>query len=250
MLTVLTYLYIYFQRKGEAMELKRLGKLIRKLRHNNELTQASLAERANLSENYVGDIENGRKSISVQVLFQIAEALHTRADHLLNFYFENREDIMSVEFSSIKKAYHSWKNLNEIISNDMDSRKVNLPEAISENIACYALGYTRNMDITGDAIDSFGNLIEIKATANFNSDLSSFSPKTNFNKLIFVRLNLEEDEAYIYDLGLNGTTFGELKVNANETVLDHQRQGRRPRLSLIKYIESKGIKPVGIVDLS
>lgn len=136
MLTVLTYLYIYFQRKGEAMELKRLGKLIRKLRHNNELTQASLAERANLSENYVGDIENGRKSISVQVLFQIAEALHTRADHLLNFYFENREDIMSVEFSSIKKAYHSWKNLNEIISNDMDSRKVNLPEAISENIAC------------------------------------------------------------------------------------------------------------------
>ncbi|WP_410681300.1 Bsp6I family type II restriction endonuclease [Avibacterium paragallinarum] len=231
------------------MELRKLGLLIKRLRHQNHLTQAELAEKADLSVNYIGDIENGRKSVSLSIFFKISEALQIRADKLLTYYFEENEETMTVELDTIKKAYQNWKDLNEIISNEMDSRKVNLPEAISENIACYALGYTRNMDSTGDAKDKFGNLIEVKATANFNSDLSSFSPETNFDKLIFVRLNLDEDQAYIYDLGLNGKEFGKLSVNSSETVADQQKQGRRPRLSLIKYINEKGIKPVKILGL-
>jgi transcriptional regulator with XRE-family HTH domain len=232
------------------MELKRLGVIIKRLRNRNNLTQAELAEKSELSVNYIGDIENGRKSISLIAFFKISKALQLRADHLLKFYFEENEDTMAVTFDTIKQAYQSWKSLNEIISNQMDSRKVNLPEAISENIACHALGYTRNMTNTGDATDKFGNLIEVKATANFHDDLSSFSPDTHFDKLIFVRLNLETDQAFIYDLGLNGKQFGELSVNRTETVADHQKQGRRPRLSLIKYIESKNIQPVKIVDLA
>ena len=49
---------------------------------------------------------------------------------------------MDVELSVIKQAYHKWKELNDIISNETSSRKVNLPEAISENIACNSLGFT------------------------------------------------------------------------------------------------------------
>ena len=30
---------------------------------------------------------------------------------------------MTVELNTIKKAYQNWKSLNEIISNEMDSRK-------------------------------------------------------------------------------------------------------------------------------
>lgn len=231
------------------MELRKLGLLVKKLRHKNHLTQAELAEKSDLSVNYIGDIENGRKSLSLSIFFQISKALEIRADQLLTHYFEENEETMAVKLNIIKQAYQKWKDLNEIISNEMDSRKVNLPEAISENIACYALGYTRNMDSTGDARDMFGNLIEIKATANFYSDLSSFSPETNFDKLIFVRLNLNEDKAYIYDLGLNGKEFGNLSVNHFETVANQQKQGRRPRLSLIKYIEEKGIKPITILSL-
>lgn len=231
------------------MDLRKLGLLIKRLRNRNHLTQATLAEKADVSVNYIGDIENGRKSASLSIFFKVSEALQIRADQLLKFYFEESEEYMAVELNTIKQAYQKWKALNEIISNEMDSRKVNLPEAISENIACYALGYTRNMDSTGDAKDKSGNLIEVKATANFNSDLSSFSPVTHFDKLIFVRLNLYEDKAYIYDLGLNGEEFGSLLVNNHETVADQQRQGRRPRLSLIKYIEEKGITPVKILEL-
>lgn len=232
------------------MELKKLGLIIKRQRNRNQMSQAELAEKSDLSVNYVGDIENGRKSISLNVFMKVSIALNLRADELLKFYFEDSEDRMAVELQTIIKAYQSWKSLNEIISGAMDSRKVNLPEAISENIACYALGYERNMDRTGDARDKFGNLIEVKATANFNSDLSSFSPDTHFDKLIFVRLNLDEDKAYIYDLGLNGEQFGKLAVNKTETVADQQKQNRRPRLSLIKYIDDNGLKPTTILDLS
>ncbi|WP_439328520.1 Bsp6I family type II restriction endonuclease [Lonepinella sp. BR2357] len=232
------------------MDFIKLGRFIKKLRDKNHLTQAELAEKADISINYVGDIENARKSISLEKLSVISKALGFRVDHLLNSFYSNKEDNeMTVEFDSIKDAYHKWKSLNEIISEDMDSRKINLPEAISENIACHALGLTRNMDSSGDATDAYGNLIEIKATSNFNSDLSSFSPDTHFDKLLFVRLNLDTDEAYIYDLCLNGREFGKLQVNKTETVYEHQSQGRRPRLSLVRYIEEKGLKPVKIVSL-
>lgn len=232
------------------MELKKLGLIIKRQRNLNHMSQAQLAEKSDLSVNYIGDIENGRKSISLNVFMKISVALNLRADELLKFYFEDSEERMAVELRTITKAYHSWKSLNEIISDEMDSRKINLPEAISENIACYALEYERNMDSSGDARDKFGNLIEIKATANFNSDLSSFSPNTHFDKLIFVRMNLDEDKAYIYDLGLNGKQFGNLLVNKTETVADQQRQNRRPRLSLIKYIEDNGLTHKKVLDLS
>ena len=164
---------------------------------------------------------------------------------------KNSGEYINVELSVIKQAYHKWKELNDIISNETSSRKVNLPEAISENIACNSLGFTRNMGSEpGDAHDKHGNLIEVKATANFTEDLTSFSPTTNFDKLIFVRLNQYEDKAYIYDLGLNGKTLGELPVNNHETVADQQREGRRPRLSLIDYIDKEGLKPTKILDLT
>ncbi|WP_065238530.1 Bsp6I family type II restriction endonuclease [Gallibacterium genomosp. 3] len=231
------------------MKLKKLGLIIKRQRNLNHMSQAELAEKSNLSVNYIGDIENGRKSISLDAFMKVSIALNLRADQLLKFYFEDSEERMTIELQTIKKAYQSWKSLNQIISGAMHSRKVNLPEAISENIACYALGYERNMDRTGDARDEFDNLIEIKATANFNSDLSSFSPDTHFDKLIFVRLNLDEDKAYIYDLGLNGEQFGQLTVNRNETVADQQRQNRRPRLSLVQYIQDNGLNPITILDL-
>lgn len=231
---------------------KELGNLIRFFRDIiNGDTQAKLAEKAELSTNYIGDIENGRKNLSLKNFCKIANALKMRPDHLLGQYYDNKlgENFMTVTLSTIKEAYHNWKELNRLMSENLGSRKVNLPEGISENIACYALNLTRNMDSTGDARDSEGNLIEIKATSNFDDDLSSFSPKTKFDRLIFVRLNLNNDQAYIYDLYLNGTEFQSLKVNKTETVGDHQRAGRRPRLSLIQYINEKNIKEITVIDL-
>ena len=48
---------------------------LRRKRHDLQMTQEELAERAGLSARYVGAIERGDVSASVTVLGQIAEAL-------------------------------------------------------------------------------------------------------------------------------------------------------------------------------
>lgn len=156
--------------------------------------------------------------------------------------------ISEKDFDLICKIYIQWKELNNNIKK-FSSRGVNFPDCISEPIVCYAFNYNwNNNNETGDATSDSGELIEIKATSNFNSDLSSFSPNTKFDKLIFVRLDQEKDLAYIYDLKLNFEQFQILEVNKKETVLDQQKQNRRPRLSLIQYIENNEIKPLYCVN--
>lgn len=128
------------------------------------------------------------------------------------------------DLKHIITAYHYWKTLNEKLK-IFASRTVNFPEAISEALVCYALGYTwhnkANTNSSGDA--SFnGQLIEIKATSNFDSDLTSFSPDTKFDVLIFARLNLQENKLYIYNLNLNFTQFQQIKVNRTQTILQQQ----------------------------
>jgi DNA-binding XRE family transcriptional regulator len=56
-------------------DLVALGRNIRRLRSERELTQEELASRAGLSANYVGEIERGMRNPSVKVLFDLARAL-------------------------------------------------------------------------------------------------------------------------------------------------------------------------------
>lgn len=56
---------------------------LRRKRHDQEMTQEELAERAGLSARYVGAIERGDVSASVTVLGQIAEALGVEPGELL-----------------------------------------------------------------------------------------------------------------------------------------------------------------------
>lgn len=66
------------------MDLKEVMAInLRRLRHDRQLTQEELAERAGLSSRYVGAIERADVSASVTVLGQIAEALGVEAGELL-----------------------------------------------------------------------------------------------------------------------------------------------------------------------
>ncbi|MFW2178470.1 MULTISPECIES: Bsp6I family type II restriction endonuclease [unclassified Moraxella] len=152
----------------------------------------------------------------------------------------------------ILTAYHHWKVLNQSLK-AFASRTVNFPEAISKALVCYQLGYEWHNKTTtknvGDA--SFnGKLVEIKATSNFNSDLTSFSPDTKFDILIFARLNLAEDQLYLYDLNLNFSQFQQLQVNKTQTILQQQQSGRRPRLRIIEnMIIPNQLQPTAVLDL-
>ena len=96
-------------------------------------------------------------------------------------------------------AYFKWKDLNTYISNN-SHRGINMPDAISEPMGCYCMGYLWNRgDEVGDATDPrTGKKIEFKATSRFEGDLSSFGPKCVFDDLVFLRFKLDDNLLYIY----------------------------------------------------
>lgn len=62
---------------------KRIGERIRKARNERKMSQAELAEKANLSLSHISDIEKGKKQPKVLTLVHIAEALGVSTDSLL-----------------------------------------------------------------------------------------------------------------------------------------------------------------------
>ena len=63
--------------------LKILGETIRSTRRKAGFSQESLAEKADLHHNYVGEIERGEKTASVETLVKIAGALKVRVRDLV-----------------------------------------------------------------------------------------------------------------------------------------------------------------------
>lgn len=157
----------------------------------------------------------------------------------------NKEDFMMAI-----DIYEKWRDLNELIQTSFPfKRKANIPEAFTEVICCYVNDF--ELAITGgseDAICDQGNLIQVKASANWDSDLTSFGPTSEFDELHFVRLNQDTEELYLYKTPIE--ELYDTQVNRTQTMRDQQEQGRRPRFSVINQILKKeNIKPYAIVDL-
>jgi transcriptional regulator with XRE-family HTH domain len=70
----------------------KFGKILRKYRLQQQLSQEKLAELANLDRTYISQIERGFKSPSIKVLIFLAQALHVEA-HLLISELENDLDV-------------------------------------------------------------------------------------------------------------------------------------------------------------
>jgi len=57
------------------IDLKKLGAAIREIRELRGLTQREVAERMNLSVNFLSMVENGKRGISIEHLNELAEIL-------------------------------------------------------------------------------------------------------------------------------------------------------------------------------
>lgn len=92
---------------GAVMELGTIGRNIRKYRLEKKLRQEDLAERANLSINYVGAIERGEKIPSLESLITIINALGVSADMILadviNTGYEIKTSMLSEKLSKLSK---------------------------------------------------------------------------------------------------------------------------------------------------
>lgn len=64
---------------------KKLGKNIRKIRKQRELSQEKLAELMGKSRNYIGMVERAELNIPVSVIFDFAKFLNVKAKDFFEF---------------------------------------------------------------------------------------------------------------------------------------------------------------------
>lgn len=83
------------------MDYKKLGLRIREERLKNNLTQAGLAELADISDTYVGQIERGERSLTLDTLVRVCNQLNVTIDYLLQDHIQSGEDIIVEQFRQI-----------------------------------------------------------------------------------------------------------------------------------------------------
>ena len=73
-----------------------LGQRVKYLRRLASLTQARLAEKTNLSVNYISEIETGITSPTLKTLLKIAQELNVEVKELFNFELQvSRKNMLS-----------------------------------------------------------------------------------------------------------------------------------------------------------
>lgn len=74
------------------MDYKSLGKRIREERLKLKLTQEQLAESIDISNSYMGQIERGERSLTLETLIKLANRLSVTIDYLLQEYINLEDD--------------------------------------------------------------------------------------------------------------------------------------------------------------
>lgn len=66
------------------MDYKKLGKRIREERKKLNLTQSQLAEAIDISDTYMGAIERGERSLTLDTLVRLVDRLGVTVDYMLS----------------------------------------------------------------------------------------------------------------------------------------------------------------------
>lgn len=83
------------------MDYKRLGKRIRKERQRLNLTQAELAEAIDISDTYMGAIERGERSLTLDTLVRLVNRLGVTVDYMLADSVADSETNIMEQFKQI-----------------------------------------------------------------------------------------------------------------------------------------------------
>ena len=81
------------------MDREALGRRIRETRKKLRFTQEILAEKADIAVTYLGEIERGEKTPSLDVFISIAESLQVSCDYLLRDSVESGSVYVDSEIS-------------------------------------------------------------------------------------------------------------------------------------------------------
>jgi transcriptional regulator with XRE-family HTH domain len=83
------------------MDYKRLGKRIREERLRLKLTQAQLAEDIEISDTYMGAIERGERSLTLDTLVRLVNRLGVTVDYLLSDSVSDSDSNIMEQFKQI-----------------------------------------------------------------------------------------------------------------------------------------------------
>jgi len=71
------------ERQGDVLLRRALGKTVRRLRRDRELSQAQLGRRTGLAHNHIGEIERVPRDLRLQTIVSLAGAFDMHASELL-----------------------------------------------------------------------------------------------------------------------------------------------------------------------
>ena len=83
------------------MDYKKLGERIREERLKRNLTQAQLAEAVDISDTYMGAIERGERSLTLDTLVRLVNRLGVTVDYLLVDSVTNNDENVVNQFRQI-----------------------------------------------------------------------------------------------------------------------------------------------------
>lgn len=83
------------------MDYKRLGKRIREERQRLNLTQAQLAEDIDISDTYMGAIERGERSLTLDTLVRLVNRLGVTVDYMLSDSVSDSDSNIIEQFRQI-----------------------------------------------------------------------------------------------------------------------------------------------------
>ena len=79
------------------IDYKELGKRIRAERRKQDLTQEKLAEMANISDSFMGHIERGGRTLSIETLAKLANALNLSIEYIVCGEFNYQPNMLPAE---------------------------------------------------------------------------------------------------------------------------------------------------------
>lgn len=82
-------------------EYKKIGSRIREIRNQKHMSQAALAEKANIHLSHISDIENGKSTLLLPTFIRLTEALQVSADVLLRPNIPEVNMIYKSEFAEL-----------------------------------------------------------------------------------------------------------------------------------------------------
>lgn len=83
------------------MDYKRLGKRIREERKRLNLTQAELADAIDISDTYMGAIERGERSLTLDTLVRLVNRLGVTIDYMLADSVSDNDSNITKQFKQI-----------------------------------------------------------------------------------------------------------------------------------------------------